>query len=195
MTDDALMTAACDLPLCVPGLYVTVAASDNKGKVASIGFWTNWHTDSGTLTQRCIVCFSHRAHVQRDREGVTIFLGGGNVSWPDWGMFQSHWLRWQSVEVRYLLCFFFYLLDSALILICSDEIMQPARICLDWEYQGTNDYIFLTTLWRQWTDLWTQSCTISLSVDQGVCSSPDLEGNTWLLFWWWLIQRRTKPKR
>lgn len=38
MTDDALMTAACDLPLCVPGLYVTVAASDNKGKVASIGF-------------------------------------------------------------------------------------------------------------------------------------------------------------
>lgn len=77
MTDDALMTAACDLPLCVPGLYVTVAASDNKGNVASIGFWTNWHTDSGTLTQRCIVCFSHRAHVQRDREGVTIFFGGG----------------------------------------------------------------------------------------------------------------------
>lgn len=108
MTDDALMTAACDLPLCVPGLYVTVAASDNKGKVASIGFWTNWHTDSGTLTQRCIVCFSHRAHVQRDREGVTIFFWGGNVSWPDWGMFQSHWLRWQSVEVRYLLCFFFF---------------------------------------------------------------------------------------
>lgn len=108
MTDDALMTAACDLPLCVPGLYVTVAASDNKGKVASIGFWTNWHTDSGTLTQRCIVCFSHRAHVQRDREGGTIFLGGGNVSWPDWGMFQSRWLRWQSVEVRYLLFFFFF---------------------------------------------------------------------------------------
>lgn len=195
MTDDALMTAACDLPLCVPGLYVTVAASDNKGKVASIGFWTNWHTDSGTLTQRCIVCFSHRAHVQRDREGVTIFLGGGcflarlrDVSEPMIALT----VCWSQISPLF---FFFYLLDSALILICSDEIMQPARICLDWEYQGTNDYIFLTTLWRQWTDLWTQSCTISLSVDQGVCSSPDLEGNTWLLFWWWLIQRRTKPER
>lgn len=195
MTDDALMTAACDLPLCVPGLYVTVAASDNKGKVASIGFWTNWHTDSGTLTQRCIVCFSHRAHVQRDREGVTIFFGGGMFPGQTEGCFRATDCVDSLLKSDISSVFFFYLLDSALILICSDEIMQPARICLDWEYQGTNDYIFLTTLWRQWTDLWTQSCTISLSVDQGVCSSPDLEGNTWLLFWWWLIQRRTKPKR
>lgn len=33
MTDDALMTAACDLPLCVPGLYVMWRPQTTKAKL------------------------------------------------------------------------------------------------------------------------------------------------------------------